>query len=142
MSSFVCETCGTGIIDTGQGYITECEHYPLGGKRMNNICLDCVVEFNENKSPCNTCYHNPEISDRFQSIEGYYPLQLKGTHIHLYSEDGNSKWTIALFISDKDGYFSLESIGDRILDKRVNWSHFEELVRMGFEIHNPKEEED
>lgn len=29
MSSFICEYCGTHIIDTDKGYITGCEHYPL-----------------------------------------------------------------------------------------------------------------
>lgn len=29
MSSFKCEICGTDIIDTPQGYVTGCEHYPL-----------------------------------------------------------------------------------------------------------------
>jgi len=29
MSSFNCEHCGTAIIDTPDGYVTECEHYPL-----------------------------------------------------------------------------------------------------------------
>lgn len=29
MSSFKCEKCGKEIIDSPQGYVTECEHYPL-----------------------------------------------------------------------------------------------------------------
>lgn len=29
MSSFICEYCGAEILDTPNGYITECEHYPL-----------------------------------------------------------------------------------------------------------------
>ena len=29
MSSFICDKCGTEILDTHFGYITECEHYPL-----------------------------------------------------------------------------------------------------------------
>ena len=28
MSSFVCEYCGTFLIDSGPRYTTECEHYP------------------------------------------------------------------------------------------------------------------
>ena len=28
MSHFNCEHCGTAIIDTPDGYITGCEHYP------------------------------------------------------------------------------------------------------------------
>lgn len=29
MSSFICEKCGAEILDTPNGYITECEHYPM-----------------------------------------------------------------------------------------------------------------
>lgn len=29
MSSFICEKCGKNIIDTLNGYVTGCEHYPL-----------------------------------------------------------------------------------------------------------------
>jgi len=28
MSSFACEYCGTFLVDTPNGYITKCEHYP------------------------------------------------------------------------------------------------------------------
>lgn len=29
MSSFICEHCGTAIIDSDTGYVTGCEHYPV-----------------------------------------------------------------------------------------------------------------
>jgi len=29
MSNFYCEKCGSVIIDTPKGFVTECEHYPL-----------------------------------------------------------------------------------------------------------------
>lgn len=29
MSNFICPYCGANIIDTDDGYITECEHYPI-----------------------------------------------------------------------------------------------------------------
>jgi hypothetical protein len=29
MSSFICDKCGKEILDSDQGYITGCEHYPL-----------------------------------------------------------------------------------------------------------------
>jgi hypothetical protein len=29
MSSFLCDKCGTAIIDTDKGYVTECVHHPL-----------------------------------------------------------------------------------------------------------------
>lgn len=33
MSSFICPKCGTSILDTTNGYITECEHYPIEHER-------------------------------------------------------------------------------------------------------------
>jgi len=32
MSSFICEFCGKEIIDTENGYITGCKHYPIEEK--------------------------------------------------------------------------------------------------------------
>lgn len=29
MSNFHCKHCGTAIVDTPNGYITGCEHYPI-----------------------------------------------------------------------------------------------------------------
>lgn len=29
MSNFVCEICGAACIDSPEGYVTGCEHYPL-----------------------------------------------------------------------------------------------------------------
>jgi hypothetical protein len=29
MSSFICQECNKPIVDTPQGYVTECEHWPL-----------------------------------------------------------------------------------------------------------------
>jgi hypothetical protein len=34
VSSFVCEHCGEEIIDSLQGYITGCPHYPLNNDRV------------------------------------------------------------------------------------------------------------
>lgn len=28
MSSFICEYCEAEIVDSPEGYVTECEHYP------------------------------------------------------------------------------------------------------------------
>lgn len=42
MSSFQCPECGKNIIDTLNGYVTGCEHYPiedfteLSGKHMSD----------------------------------------------------------------------------------------------------------
>jgi hypothetical protein len=30
MSNFTCEICGTQILDSSNGFITECIHWPLG----------------------------------------------------------------------------------------------------------------
>ena len=35
MSSFYCEKCGTAIIDSPNGYITGCEHYPTALQAEN-----------------------------------------------------------------------------------------------------------
>ena len=29
MSNFYCEICGTAILDSGRGFTTGCQHYPL-----------------------------------------------------------------------------------------------------------------
>lgn len=38
VSSFSCEKCGSDCIDTPNGYITGCEHYPITamGKRLSD----------------------------------------------------------------------------------------------------------
>jgi len=44
MSSFTCEHCGTDILDTEKGYITECEHYPfdtLKHQPKGGMCNGC-----------------------------------------------------------------------------------------------------
>jgi len=33
MSSFICDKCGEPIIDTANGYTTQCEHYPIKRER-------------------------------------------------------------------------------------------------------------
>ena len=37
MSSFLCEKCGKAIIDTPNGYVTRCEHYPLEIELKGNL---------------------------------------------------------------------------------------------------------
>jgi len=41
MSSFICEFCGKEIIDTENGYITGCKHYPIEEKYQQ---LDSKME--------------------------------------------------------------------------------------------------
>ena len=54
MSSFYCEKCGTAIIDSPNGYITGCEHYPTAlqaeNKRLREVIKDIKfeAEFNGN----------------------------------------------------------------------------------------------
>lgn len=37
MSNFFCVKCGTEILDSPDGYITECIHYPLPVKQKMKI---------------------------------------------------------------------------------------------------------
>lgn len=43
MSSFNCKQCGTDIVDTERGYVTECPHYPIT-VRSNKQCPICGAE--------------------------------------------------------------------------------------------------
>lgn len=60
-----------------------------------------------------------------------YPLELgPDLHICLWDTQGEYKWTIAYFVKGEEGY-DLQFIGDRPLDERVNWEHFQEIIRQG-----------
>lgn len=53
MSNFNCEKCGTALLDTPQGYITECEHYPFEGNSKFVVETDEELELiKSNKEPC------------------------------------------------------------------------------------------
>ena len=43
MSSFYCDKCGTPLLDTEGGYVTECEHY-LIDNRTERPCPICGVQ--------------------------------------------------------------------------------------------------
>jgi primosomal protein N' len=43
MSSFSCEKCGTLLLDTERGYVTECSHYPIEN-RTNRHCPICKAQ--------------------------------------------------------------------------------------------------
>lgn len=76
----------------------------------------------------NTAHYQPQENPR------RYPLELApNLHICLWNEDGVFKWTIALFDWTREGY-ELRFIGDRPLDRRVNWEHFREVVEQGQRI--------
>lgn len=75
--------------------------------------------------PKHNRYYNPVENPR------RYPLELCDDHtICLWSPDGTTKWTIARFCKDREGY-ELHFVGDRPLFSRVNWGHFRELVVHG-----------
>lgn len=50
MSSFVCEKCGAEIIDSPDGYLTECEHWPKIQRQSSMIESG---EVNEQHQPPN-----------------------------------------------------------------------------------------
>ena len=99
-----------------------------------------MIEYDNQIFPCQNCNENPKVKNNFQSKDKYYPLVLNGDHIHLWSEDGSYKWTVALFTKDKDDFWNLEFISDRALEPRVDWRNFETLIRLGFEIRGRNEE--
>lgn len=43
MSSFNCPVCGTPILDTPKGYVTECSHYRLMDKKVNIGAADSLM---------------------------------------------------------------------------------------------------
>ncbi len=50
MSSFICDKCGTAIIDTSKGYVTECEHYGNVIEKMDALTksqVDIPYEFRD-----------------------------------------------------------------------------------------------
>ena len=51
-------------------------------------------------------------------------------HITLWSTDRKYRLTIAYFAENSEGYY-LQFVGDRPLDKRVNWRRFRKLIEMG-----------
>lgn len=79
----------------------------------------------EREGPIDKRYYKP------QEPLPRYPLELTGEgHVCLWSEDGKFKWTIAYFTSDNEGAY-VEFVGERPFDSRVDWKHFEELLRHG-----------
>lgn len=77
------------------------------------------------KKPKKLKYYKP------QEKPTMYPLELTTDHhICLWSNDGNFKWTIALFEFDKEGP-SLRFIGDRPLESEINWHNLEVVIRQG-----------
>jgi len=98
----------------------------------------------ENNNACNICKYKGRVSCKgcseyypslFSKKENeFYPLELEDRYINLWSEDGSSKWTIALFIYDEgEGSWHLEFIGARpIMNSRIKWDHFQNLIISGY----------
>ena len=51
MSNFICEKCGTHCIDSPEGYITGCEHYPADIKSQGNNHA-CMGIHPQSGDPC------------------------------------------------------------------------------------------
>ena len=62
MSSFICEHCGAYIIDTEDGYTTECEHYPLEKGTTN------AYSKTDNKKDCNSGQQDHQIKARKSEV--------------------------------------------------------------------------
>ena len=66
-----------------------------------------------------------------QEVPTAYPLELtSGLHVCLWDAAGLYKWTIAMWVVDREGY-DLRFIGGRPFDSRVDWSRFGEVVGQG-----------
>jgi len=106
-----------------------------------NICEKCTYNNFSDKVLCSKCIRNPNITDMFKPLQDYYPLELKGTHIHLWEKDGSSKYTIAMFdYLENDECWELRFIGERPLDNRVDKEKFFELVQLGYKSLEGREE--
>lgn len=82
----------------------------------------------EMKEPKEDRYYKPLEEPRA------YPLELtENLHICLWDEKGEYKWTIAMWSKGKEG-FSLEFIGDRPLNKRVQWKKLKAVIKQGQKI--------
>ena len=92
-----------------------------------------------------TPYTSDDISDYLinqkkeeKEEKEFYPLELtKNDHVCLWSADGTYKWTIAYFHKTTEGY-EVKFVLERPFDERVNWTHFEKLLRRGQKICNRK----
>jgi len=84
---------------------------------------------------------NPKAANNFKSKDSFYPLELKGNHIHLWDTIGKSKITIAMFNYNRsEESWDLDFIGERPLDERVDKIKFFELIQIGFNNLRNKEE--
>lgn len=96
-----------------------------------NNCSMCV--FNKSLNTCNSCTINPLFSNKFTASDKYYPLEINGTHINLWSQNGKTKISIAIFKHNaSENEWDLEFIGIRTLDPRVDWIILKKLITIGY----------
>lgn len=82
----------------------------------------------------------PMRSEHYQPVEEprMYPLELReDLHICLWDEEGTSKWTIAYWTANSEGYY-LRFVGGRPLDKRVKWKKLKKIIKQGQKLADEK----
>ena len=100
-----------------------------------SVCKNCIHNQDGHDCYCSTCNVNPLHKNNFNSTSEYYPLELRGTHIIQWMEDGDYCISIAIFkYSKSEECWDLDFVGDRPLDKDVNWDDFKSLIKIGFEM--------
>ena len=75
MSSFICEHCGTHIIDTPDGYITGCEHYRLPEKKdMTETTFFKIPTIEISIKECHTCDYFKILLRQFKKGNKWTPV--------------------------------------------------------------------
>jgi hypothetical protein len=89
------------------------------------VDIQKLMENKMDKPSKNARYYNPMEKPTM------YPLELTDDlHICLWDSKGEYKLTVAYWIDGEEGY-DLHFVGDRPLDKRVDWQAFKSVVRQG-----------
>lgn len=96
------------------------------------------------KPATNLMYYNPLEKPKRYPLElrecssvGYFKDNTASFEICLWDNTGEYKWTIAYWLSTNEG-FDLKFVGNRPLDRRVNWEHFRELIVQGQKLADKK----
>lgn len=64
-----------------------------------------------------------------------------GLDIYMWSEDFSHRWTLASFeYYEKEGYWELHEVADRLTDPNIDFIAFGELTRLGHKMLDGKEE--
>lgn len=100
-----------------------------------STCKNCIHNQDGHDSYCNKCIVNPAFKSNFQSTSEYYPLELRGTHIIQWLNDGEHCISIAIFkYSKSEGCWDLNFVGNRPLSTDVNWYDFRAIIEIGFNM--------